>query len=118
MYDFYLSCPSSTFALHDGCFVPREWLATKCLFKRTFETLLNGLLGERRKWPLVEKRAGGGGESEYPAKNLWTKGENQNKLNPHIASTPGFEHGPQCFHHYSTFAPHARLKYHSPGKQK
>ena len=29
---FYLSCPSATFALQRGGFVPREWLAAKGLF--------------------------------------------------------------------------------------
>ena len=82
MYDFYLSCPSSTFALHDGCFVPREWLATKCLFKRTFETLLNGLLGERRKWPLVEKRAGGGGGIGVPGEKSLDKGREPEQTQP------------------------------------
>ena len=33
MYVFYLSCPSATFALQRGSFVPREWLAAKGLFK-------------------------------------------------------------------------------------
>ena len=75
MYGFYLSCPSATFALQDGCFVPREWLAAKGLFKSTFETLLNGLLEDRRKWGLVEERgAGGGEESAYPVKDLLLKG--------------------------------------------
>ena len=29
MYAFYLSCPSPTFALQHGGFVPYEWLAAK-----------------------------------------------------------------------------------------
>ena len=32
MYAFCLSCLSATFALQDGSFVPREWLAAKGLF--------------------------------------------------------------------------------------
>ena len=32
MYVFCLSCPSATFALQRGGFVPREWLAAKGLF--------------------------------------------------------------------------------------
>ena len=31
MYVFCLSCPSATFALQRGSFVPREWLAAKGL---------------------------------------------------------------------------------------
>ena len=31
MYVFCLSCPSATFALQRGGFVPREWLAAKGL---------------------------------------------------------------------------------------
>ena len=31
MYVFCLSCPSATFALQSGGFVPREWLAAKGL---------------------------------------------------------------------------------------
>ena len=31
MYVFCLSCPSATFALQPGGFVPREWLAAKGL---------------------------------------------------------------------------------------
>jgi len=87
MYGFYLSCPRATFALQDGCFVPREWLAAKGLFKSTFETLLNSLLGNRRKWPLVEERGvGGRGESEweYPAKNLLEKGREPETNSTHI----------------------------------
>ena len=34
MYVFCLSCPSATFALHHGGFVPREWLAAKDLALR------------------------------------------------------------------------------------
>ena len=33
MYVFCLSCPSSTFALQRGGFLPREWLAAKGLFE-------------------------------------------------------------------------------------
>ena len=33
MYVFSLSCPSATFALQLGGFVPREWLAAKGLSK-------------------------------------------------------------------------------------
>ena len=32
MYAFCLSCPSATFALQYGGFVPREWIAAKGLF--------------------------------------------------------------------------------------
>ena len=32
LYVFCLSCPSATFALQRGGFVPREWLAAKGLF--------------------------------------------------------------------------------------
>ena len=32
MYVFCLSCPSATFALQHGGFVPREWPAAKGLF--------------------------------------------------------------------------------------
>ena len=93
MCGFYLSCPSATFALQDGCSVPREWPAAKGLFKSAFETLLNGEIGVPGEKPLGERE------------------RTRNKLNPHIASTPGFEHGPQRFHHFSTFAPHARLRF-------
>ena len=34
MYVFCLSCPSATFALQRGGFVPREWLAAKGLFNK------------------------------------------------------------------------------------
>ena len=37
MYVFCLSCPSATFALQHGGFVPREWLAAKGLFSVTGE---------------------------------------------------------------------------------
>ena len=46
MYVFCLSCPSATFALRHGGFVPREWLAAKglliynCLLQ-LFDILLN-----------------------------------------------------------------------------
>ena len=33
MYVFCLSCPSATFALQRGGFVPREWLAARGLFR-------------------------------------------------------------------------------------
>ena len=33
MYVFCLSCPSATFALQRGGFVPREWLAAKGLLQ-------------------------------------------------------------------------------------
>ena len=41
MYDFCLSCPSATFALQRGGFVPREWLASKGLlgFTKRFNAL-------------------------------------------------------------------------------
>ena len=35
MYVFCLSCPSATFALQPGGFVPREWLAAKGLLRFT-----------------------------------------------------------------------------------
>ena len=35
MYVFCLSCPSATFALQRGGFVPREWLAAKGLLLTT-----------------------------------------------------------------------------------
>ena len=34
------------------------------------------------------------GKPEYPEKNLAAKERNNNKLNPNMASTPGFEPGP------------------------
>ena len=34
------------------------------------------------------------GKPEYPEKNLSEQGRTNNKLNPHMASTPGFEPGP------------------------
>ena len=107
MYGFYLSCPSATFALQDGCFVPREWLAAKGLFKSTFETLLNGLLEDRRKWGLVEERGAGGrrggGIGVPDERPLDERERTRNKLNPHIASSLGFKRGPQRFHLYSTY---------------
>ena len=36
MYVFCLSCPSATFALQRGGFVPREWLAAKGLLQPNF----------------------------------------------------------------------------------
>ena len=36
MYVFCLSCPSATFALQRGGFVPRKWLAAKGLLEVTF----------------------------------------------------------------------------------
>ena len=36
MYVFCLSCPSATFALQRGGFVPREWLPAKGLFHEFF----------------------------------------------------------------------------------
>ena len=35
-FPFYLSCPSATFALQHGGFVPREWLAAKGLLLESF----------------------------------------------------------------------------------
>ena len=35
LYVFCLSCPSATFALQHGGFVPREWLAAKDLLARS-----------------------------------------------------------------------------------
>ena len=36
MYAFYLSCPSATFALQHGSFVPREWLVAKAYWSYLF----------------------------------------------------------------------------------
>ena len=43
MYVFCLSCPSATFALQRGGFVPREWLAAKGLLS-TISILIFKLL--------------------------------------------------------------------------
>ena len=48
-----LSCPSATFAIQHGGFVPREWLAAKGLFKKyrkEKERLLGLLLGTKKYW--------------------------------------------------------------------
>ena len=36
MHVFCLSCPSATFALQHGDFVPREWLAAKAYFEAVY----------------------------------------------------------------------------------
>ena len=41
MYVFCLSCPSATFALQRGGFVPREWLAAKSLLLTTTRMFFN-----------------------------------------------------------------------------
>ena len=41
MYSFCLSCPSATFALLHGGFVPREWQAAKGPLSLSFNSLNN-----------------------------------------------------------------------------
>ena len=41
MYSFSLSCPSVTFALQHGGFVPREWQAAKDPLSLSFNSLNN-----------------------------------------------------------------------------
>ena len=49
------------------------------------------------------------GKPEYPEKNLSEQGKAKAKLNPHMASTPGFEPGPHWWETSAlTTAPYSR----------
>ena len=76
--------------------------------------------GSSSTWLLVElefRHVGlrGEGKTAVPGeKPLGARERTNNKLNPHMASTPGFEPGPhtlvggECSHHYATLAPQKR----------
>ena len=50
MYVFCLSCPSATFALQRGGFVPREWLAAKSLLSVSEHNIHSFQLDVMRTW--------------------------------------------------------------------
>ena len=76
--------------------------------------------GSSSTWLLVElefRHVGlrGEGKTAVPGETpLGARERTNNKLNPHMASTPGFEPGPhtlvggECSHHYATLAPQKR----------